>query len=302
MKILLTGANGYIGKKLLPALLEDGHKVVCVVRNRSKLPFTGIYSHHNVSIVELDFLKDDEVSYDVKEQINDIDAAYYLIHSLTLNTKTFDKSEKETAYNFLKIVEQTSAKHIIYLGAIANEEQLSMHLASRKKVEEILKSGSIPFTALKAGIIVGCGSASFEIIRTLIEKFPLIVGPEWLNTPSQPVSVVNVIQYLKLVLLRSDCFNESYDLGGPRVLSYKEMLKRYARVRRLKRYIYTMPFVPPQLASLFISLITGKSYCLALNLIKSMKIPIVARQNNLDEKLGVKRLSYNEAVTRCCGL
>jgi uncharacterized protein YbjT (DUF2867 family) len=139
---------------------------------------------------------------------------------------------------FVDLVSQTSAKQIIYLGGITNEDKLSTHLASRKKVDEVLRSGPVPVTSLKAAIIVGSGSSSFEIIRDLVEKLPIMIAPRWLDTRTQPIAIRNVLEYLTGVLLRPDTYGGSYDIGGPDVMTYKEMLQQYAEVRGLKRRIY----------------------------------------------------------------
>ena len=292
MKILLTGATGYIGKRLLPVLIEQGHNVVCCVRNKNRFPSEGVYNHPNVSLFEIDFLKEIPSS----EIIKDIDAAYYLIHSMSSNIKDFGLLEERSANNFIKLIEQTSAKQIIYLGGITNEEKLSKHLASRKKVEEILSQNNIPLTSIKAGIIVGSGSASFEIIRDLVEKLPVMITPKWLNTRHQPIAIRNILQYLSGVLFKPDTFNKSYDVGGPDVLTYKEMLLQFAEVRGLKRFIFTVPVMTPRLSSYWLYFVTSTSYMLAINLVNSMKIEVVAKDNELEKKLNIKSFTYKEAV------
>lgn len=255
MKILLTGATGYIGKRLLPVLIEKGHRVICCVRDKNRFPTDGIYKHPNVSVFEVDFLKEVQSlslssSSGLSEGlIKDIDAAYYLIHSMSSNVKDFSSLEETSAKNFIKLVKQTSIKQIIYLGGITNEEKLSKHLSSRKRVEEILSTSGIPLTSIKAGIIVGSGSASFEIIRDLVEKLPVMITPKWLNTKHQPIAIRNVLEFLTGVLLKEETFNQSYDVGGPDVLSYKEMLLQFAEVRGLKRFIFTVPVMTPRLSS-----------------------------------------------------
>ena len=293
MRIILTGATGYIGKRLLPVLLEQGHEVICCVRNKNRIPDEGIYRHQNISFFEVDFLK--EVKF--INHIKYIDAAYYLIHSMSSNVKDFESLEKTSANNFVKLVKQTTAKQIIYLSGITNEEKLSKHLASRKNVEEILKKADIPLTILKAGIIVGSGSASFEIIRDLVEKLPVMITPKWLNTKHQSIAIRNVIQYLTGVLNNRATYNKSYDIGGPDVLSYKEMLLQFAEVRNLKRYIYTVPVMTPRLSSYWLYFVTSTSYKLAVNLVNSMKIEVVAKDNELEKMLGIKPISYKEAVS-----
>lgn len=292
MKILLTGATGYIGKRLLPVLIEQGHEVICCVRDKKRFPTDGIYKHPNVSVFEVDFLKDISLSDSVK----DIDAAYYLIHSMSSNVKDFASLEEISANNFIKLVKQTSVRQIIYLGGITNEEKLSKHLASRKRVEEILAASGISLTSIKAGIIVGSGSASFEIIRDLVEKLPVMIAPKWLNTKHQPIAIRNILEYLTGVLLKPETFNKSYDVGGPDILSYKEMLLQFAEVRGLKRFIFTVPIMTPRLSSYWLYFVTSTSYMLAINLVNSMKVEVVAKGNELEKMLGIKPISYKEAV------
>jgi len=296
MKILLTGATGYIGKRLLPVLIDQGHEVICCVRDKNRFRTEGIYKHPNVSLFEVDFLKDIQSSGSSSSIIKDIDAAFYLIHSMSSNVKDFSSLEEISANNFIKLVKQTSVKQIIYLGGITNEEKLSKHLASRKRVEEILSKSGIPLTSIKAGIIVGSGSASFEIIRDLVEKLPVMITPKWLNTKHQPIAIRNILEYLAGVLLKPETFNKSYDVGGPDVLSYKEMLLQLSEVRGLKRFIFTVPVMTPRLSSYWLYFVTSTSYMLAINLVNSMKIEVVAKDNELEKMLGIKPISYKEAV------
>lgn len=293
MKVLLTGATGYIGKRLLPLLIERGCEVVCAVRDKDRFPREGFYQHPNVSALEIDFLSDVFVS----DELKDIDAAYYLIHSMSDDdSSSFEKLEKTAAQNFVELIDHTSAKQIIYLGGITNEQALSRHLASRKHVDEVLRTSSVPVTSLKAAIIVGSGSSSFEIIRDLVEKLPVMIAPRWLNTRTQPIAIRNVLEYLTGVLLREDTYGESYDIGGPDVMTYKEMLLQFAEVRGLKRYILTVPVMTPKLSSYWLYFVTSTSYRLAVNLVNSMKVEVVARPNDLGERLGVHPMSYKEAV------
>ncbi|MBE0539208.1 MAG: SDR family oxidoreductase [Ignavibacterium sp.] len=296
MKILLTGATGYIGKRLLPVLIENGHEVICCVRDKNRFPTEGIYKHPNVSVLEVDFLKDIQSSGLSSNIIKDIDAAYYLIHSMSSNVRDFGSLEEISANNFIKLVKQTSVKQIIYLGGITNEEKLSKHLASRKNVESILRNSGIALTSIKAGIIVGSGSASFEIIRDLVEKLPVMITPKWLNTKHQPIAIRNILEYLNGVLLKPETFNNSYDVGGPDILSYKQMLLQLAQVRGLKRFIFTVPVMTPRLSSYWLYFVTSTSYMLAINLVNSMKIEVVAKDNELEKMLGIKPISYKEAV------
>ncbi|TXK52611.1 SDR family oxidoreductase [Pontibacter qinzhouensis] len=292
MRILLTGANGYIGKRVLPLLLEQGHEVVCCVRDKNRFPTEGIFSHENITLVEIDFLKEPVW----QEALQQIDVAYYLIHSMSDNSPHFEKLEEQSARHFVELVNQTEAQQIIYLGGIINDETLSKHLASRKKVEEVLRSGSVPVTALKAGIIVGSGSSSFEIIRDLTEKLPVMITPKWLKTRTQPIAIRNVLEYLVGVLLQPQTYGQSYDIGGPDVLTYKQMLLQFAKVRELKRFIFTVPVMTPRLSSYWLYFVTSTSYKLATNLVNSMKVEVVAKPNNLNQLVNVKLLTYKQAV------
>ncbi len=180
MKILLSGATGYIGKRLLPLLLAEGHQVVCCVRDKDRFDVTG-FDPAQLSVIEVNFL-DDQTLENIP---GDIDVAYYLIHSMSTGVSDFERLEKISAENFRKKIELTNARQVVYLSGIVNEEKLSRHLSSRKAVEMILAGGSYQLTTLRAGIIVGSGSASFEIIRDLVEKLPLMITPRWLNTNCQ---------------------------------------------------------------------------------------------------------------------
>ncbi len=292
MKILLTGANGYIGKRLLPQLLEAGHTVVCCVRDADRFPKGGLYDHPQITAVEIDFLNVDLST----AGIEDIDAAYYLIHSMADTSASFEKLERASAENFVKLIDATAARQIIYLGGIINEVKLSKHLASRKRVDEILRTSRIPVTSVKAGIIVGSGSSSFEIMRDLVEKLPVMIAPKWLNTRTQPIAIRNVVECMTGVLLRKETFGESYDIGGPDVMTYKQMLLEFAEVRGLRRYILTVPVMSPRISSYWLYFVTSTSFKLAVNLVKSMKVEVVAADDRLIAMLGIKPLTYREAV------
>lgn len=291
MRILLTGATGYIGRRLLTILLNEGHHVTCCVRDKNRFD-SSKYDSSLLSVVEVDFLKKETL----KNIPSSIDVAYYLIHSMSSSTGDFKALEKESAQNFRDAIDQTEVKQVIYLSGIINNKELSRHLSSRKAVEEILKEGSFHLTTLRAGIIVGSGSASFEIIRDLVEKLPVMIAPRWLNTKSQPISVQNVIEFLTGVLLREETYDKNFDIGGPDVLTYKEMLIKFAKVRNLKRRIFVVPVMTPKLSSYWLYFITSTSYKLAVNLVNSMKIEVVAEKNPLAEMLGIELISYEDAV------
>jgi uncharacterized protein YbjT (DUF2867 family) len=291
MKILLTGATGYIAQRLLPVLSGSGNEVICCVRDKARFDSEKFRSKL-LSVLEVDFLKADSL----KSIPSDIDAAYYLIHSMSTSSGDFEEMEEKSAINFKNCIEQTRARQVIYLSGIVNEEVLSKHLTSRRNVERILGSGSYSLTTIRAGIIIGSGSASFEIIRDLVEKLPVMIAPRWLETKSQPVAVRNVIEFLSGVLLNETTFQKSYDIGGPDIMTYKQMLLRFARVRRLKRWIGIVPVMTPKLSSYWLYFITSTSYSLAQNLVDSMKVEVICKDNNLKELLGINPISYEDAI------
>ncbi len=291
MKILLTGANGYIGMRLLPMLLELGHEVTCTVRDAERLSIDN-ETRAKIQVLEIDFLEDP-----VQGRIpSDIEAAYFLIHSMSSSTKDFDEMEAITARNFNSYLEETSVKQVIYLSGIVNDENLSKHLWSRKNVEQILSEGPFKLTVLKAGIIVGSGSSSFEIIRDLCEKLPFMITPKWVLTRTQPIAIRDVMNFLVGVLGNENTLNDSFDIAGPNVLTYKQMLQQYAKVRGFKNWILTVPVMTPKLSSYWLYFVTSTSFKLALNLVDSMKIEVVAKDHRLQELLGIKTHTYAEAI------
>jgi uncharacterized protein YbjT (DUF2867 family) len=289
MRILLTGATGYIAQRLLPILLNNGNEVICCVRDRARFNSD---KYPSLSVLEVDFLKAETL----QSIPLDIDAAYYLIHSMSTSTGDFEKMEEISANNFKDCIQKTKARQVIYLSGIVNENVLSRHLTSRKNVERILGSGSYSLTTLRAGIIIGSGSASFEIIRDIVEKLPLMIAPRWLNTHSQPIAIRNVIEFLFGLLLNEKTFNHSYDIGGPDILTYKQMLLIFAKVRGLKRWIGIVPVMTPKLSSYWLYFITSTSYSLAQNLVDSMKVEVVCKENNLKDLLGITPISYEDAI------
>ncbi len=291
MKILVTGANGYIGMRLLPLLLKMGHEVVCTVRNAERLSIDE-ETRCQIEIIEIDFLQDVVPNLLPK----DIEVAYFLIHSMSTSTRDFDEMEAITARNFNAYLKDTLAEHVIYLSGIVNDQNLSKHLWSRKNVETILAEGDFNLTVLRAGIIVGSGSSSFEIIRDLCEKLPFMITPKWVLTKTQPIAIRDVMRFLTGVIGRRDTYNQSFDIAGPDVLTYKEMLKGYARVRGFKNSILTVPVMTPKLSSYWLYFVTSTSYKLALNLVDSMKIEVVAKDNRLEQMLGIKTHTYEEAI------
>ena len=290
MKVLLTGATGYVGQRILPLLIQEGHDVVCCVRDLARFHIPDSFARQ-VTAVQVDFLKADTLG----NIPPDIDAAYYLIHSMSA-AKDFAQLEATAAQNFANTVGDTNAQHVIYLTGIVNEGNLSEHLESRKAVEDVLATGSYHFTALRAGIIIGSGSASFEIIRDLVEKLPLMITPKWVLTKCQPIGIRDVLSFLQRSLLNTKTYDKAYDIYGPDVLTYRDMMLQFAQVRGLRRWLYPVPVMTPRLSSYWLYFVTSTSYNLAVALVDSMKVNVVAKPNNLAAELGITPMTYREAL------
>lgn len=291
MRILLTGATGYIAQRLLPILVENNHTIVCCVRDLRRFEIKEEWAKQ-VKKIEVDFLN--------PKSLNniplDIDVAYYLVHSMSTSSGDFSEMEQQSAQNFIKRIEETKAKQIIYLSGIVNDDHLSKHLQSRKNVETILSNSTVALTTLRAGIIIGSGSASFEIMRDLIEKLPIMIAPRWLNTKCQPIAIRNVIQYLSAILLKEETYNQSFDIGGPDVLTFKQMLLLFAEVRGLRRRIFVVPVMTPKLSSYWLYFVTSTNFSLAKNLVKSMHVEVVCKPNKLHQLFPVRLIPYKEAI------
>lgn len=276
----------------LPVLVEAGHEVICCVRDRSRF-FPPESIKQNIKVIEVDLLN--KKSLDAIP--NDIDGAYYLVHSMSASSN-YHKLEHESAVNFRIALDKTNVSHLVYLSGIVNETDLSEHLSSRKNVELELAKGNYNCTVLRAGIIIGSGSASFEIIRDLVEKLPLMITPKWLRTKCQPIGVSDVIRFLSKTIFNSKTYNQNFDIGGPDILSYKEMLLGFAEARNLIRKIVIVPIMTPRLSSYWLYFVTSISYKLATALVDSMKIEVVCRNDNLNKLLGIETLSYRDSLKR----
>lgn len=291
MKILLTGATGYIAQRLLPELLAAGHCVYCCVRDRGRFDLQK-FEDPDIHVIEVDLLQEETL----QNIPRDIDVAYYLVHSMSAKNGDFEKMEAASAENFKIRMSQTQVKQVIYLTGITNESHLSKHLSSRLQVEDILKTGNYSFTALRAGIIVGSGSASFEIIRDLVEKLPVMVTPKWLNTKTQPIAIRDVVAYLKGVIDLPQALNKGFDISSGETFTYKELLLKFAKVRGLKRKILVLPVLTPRLSSYWLYFVTSTSYALAKNLVDSMKVEVIGKPNDLREILHIAPTPYEKAI------
>lgn len=293
--VLVTGANGYIGTRLVRSLADEGHRIIAAVRNKNRIRKSLIESlGDQMRVVEVDF--ENAALPAIGEPI---DAAYYLLHSMSVD-ENFMEKELLCARHFLESLEGSGCEQIVYLGALLPDElaedEMSQHLRSREAVREILDSSDIPLTVLRASIIVGSGSASFEIIRDLVEKLPVMITPKWVRTKCQPIAIRNMIAYLVGVIGCRDCRGKDFEVGGPEQLSYGEMLQKYADIRGLKRWIIPVPVFSPRLSSHWLQLITATNFTLAKNLVDSMSMKTVCSDDSIREFIPQTLLTYEDAI------
>jgi uncharacterized protein YbjT (DUF2867 family) len=295
MHVLVSGANGYIGLRLIQSLLEAGHEITAVVRDRRRFPVDDFGSDEpRLRLAEADFL-DASTLANLPRQV---DAAYYLIHSMG-SGGDFARREEQCAENFSNAARNLGWRRIIYLGGLAADEgPLSEHLSSRRRVEKILGNSGVPLTALRASIIVGSGSASFEIIRDLAEKLPVLVTPRWVHTRCQPIAIRNVLEYLTGLPDHPETAGRSYDIGGPEVMSYLDLIKGYCAVRGLRRLFLPTRLLSPRLSSCWLCLLTSTSFPLARSLVDSLTHETVCHDANIRSIIPLDLLTYREAVGR----
>lgn len=292
MKILLTGASGYIGKRLLPVLIENGHEVICAVRNITMFNPPSELSN-KISVIHLDLL-----DYSTFENIpKDIDGIYYLVHSIS-PSKKYEAIEKDSALNFRKAIDKTNAKHVVFLGCLIDKYSTNRYAAFSKAIEAELSRGKYNFTSLRAGIIIGSGSYSFEILRDLVEKNPYIITSKWIKSICQPIGVSDVILILSKSLFNEKTYNQEFDIGGSDILSFKEMLIQYGAIRNLNKLILTIPVKAEFLSIYWLYLCTSTSYKLAFAFINNMQTAILCKENDLVEILNISPLTYKESLSR----
>ncbi|QDT39240.1 SDR family oxidoreductase [Stratiformator vulcanicus] len=275
--LFVTGATGYIGGRLVPRLLEAGYEVRCLVRSAAKLEQRPWVDHPQLKIIEGDVEDTDGLA----EAMSGCDAAYYLIHSMISAAGEYADHDRKLAESFASAAERAGVGRIIYLGGLGElGEDLSQHLRSRREVEAALESGGVPVTSFRAAMIIGSGSASFEILRYLVERLPVMITPKWVRTETQPIAVRNVIHYLIACLDEEQTIGETLDIGGPEILPYETLMRKMAKQRGLgRRWIIPVPVLTPKLSSLWIDFVTPVNRDIARPLAEGLRNRTVCRDD-----------------------
>ena len=293
-RIAITGATGYIGGRLAPRLLDSGYLIRCLVRSPAKLQGRDWVEDSRVEVRQTD-LTDIE---SVERALKGCQAAFYLVHSMTSAGAGYAKEDLHLASVFASAARKSGVQRIIYLGGLGETgPNLSEHLSSRREVEEALGSTGVPVTVLRAAMIIGSGSASFEILRYLVERLPIMITPKWVSTSCQPIAVRNVIGYLAGTLSRPEMAGGVFDIGGPEVLCYRDIMQVMAQELGLRRrWVIPVPILTPRLSSYWIHLITPLSRHIAKPLAEGLKNPVVCREQRITQLIPQELLTVREAI------
>jgi uncharacterized protein YbjT (DUF2867 family) len=288
-RILLTGVTGYVGGRLLARLEESGYKVRCMVRDPARV--TG-RSGPGTEVVQGDIFDSDSLD----RALQGITTAYYLVHSMAA-CKDFAQADREGAERFAQAARKAGVERIIYLGGLAHsDEKLSKHLRSRQEVGEVLRGSGVDVTEFRASIIIGSGSLSFELIRALMERLPIMVMPRWVSMVAQPIAINDVVQYLTEVLNRKASGHETFEIGGQDQVSYGEIMREYARQRGLKRWMIPIPVLTPRLSSLWLGLVTPLYARVGRILINSIRNASVVKDTSARREFDISPMTLSQAV------
>lgn len=288
MRILVMGASGYIGSQLVPRLAQQGHEVRAAARNRDSLEARG---WEGVECVAADVL----TAETLEAALAGVEVAYYLVHSMG-SGKDFPRLDRQAARNFRRAAERAGVRRIVYLGGLQPPGERSAHLDSRAETGEILRDGSIPVTELRAGIIVGAGSAAFEVIRDLALHLPLMITPRWVRSRSQPIALQDLLEYLVRVADVAETAGQIYDVGGPETLTYAEMLRDFARLSGKRLRIIPVPVLTPRLSSYWLDLVTAVPANVARPLIDGLKHDLLANDAAIRGLIPLRLRTYAEAI------
>ena len=287
--VLVTGANGFIGRLLTHSLLAEDVQVRTLVRK------TGVLSDIRIETVRGDLLEPATLS----AAMAGVDTAYYLVHAMAGGRAGFERRDREAAENFVRAAERDGVRRVIYLGGLGETgDDLSEHLKSRLEVADILRSGKFATTFLRAAIIIGAGGASFEMVKALVERLPVMITPRWVTTLCQPIAVEDVISYLVGCLKDERTTGGTFDIGGPDVITYKEMMERFGRIRGKALYILPVPVLTPRLSSYWVGLITPVAPSVSMPLIEGLKNEVICREHAIRSLIPLQLTSYEAAVRR----
>lgn len=293
MRVLVTGATGFVGGRLVPALRGAGHDVVAMVREPA-----GYDPPPGVEVVRGDVLEPGSLA----GAFDGVEAAYYLIHSMDAGHEGFAERDRRGASNFATAASEGGVDRVVYLGGLGGEgDELSEHLRSRREVESVLADGDYDLTVLRAAIVIGEGSASFELIRQLVTRLPVMVAPRWVRTECQPIAVDDVIDYLVGVLDVPETAGGTYEVGGPDVLTYQAVLQRTAAIMDRRLYVVPVPVLSPRLSAYWLDLVTTLPRSITHPLVDGLRNPVVVTDHRIEELIDVDRTPFDEAVARAVG-